>query len=72
MAGENDEQPRLLAHAPVDGQIKRWKPLSAAVIGALADEGRLGRSAPVLLFEARDALVDFAEERLVARRPLLP
>ena len=51
----------------VDGEL-----LGAVGVRAFAEENRRGFREAVPLLEARDVLVDLAEERLVAGGPLLP
>lgn len=69
--GEDEEEPRLFAHAlvgvQVDGEL-----VGAAVVGALADEDGLGDRRAVALLEARDVLVDLTKQRLVPGCPLFP
>ena len=71
VAGTDEEEPRILAHAAiglgVDGNLLR-----TPGVGALTEVRRLGRGAPMAFFEARDVLVHLAKERFVAGGPLLP
>jgi hypothetical protein len=67
VAGENDEHPRLLAHAPEDAQINGRKPLRATVVGALADKDRPLRSAPVLS-SSRRAMLSLTSRKIASFR----
>ena len=68
--GTEEEQPRLLPDSCVDVRLDR-EMVGAIGVRALAEEDRLSRRA-VAFLEARDVLIHLAEERLIARGPLLP
>jgi hypothetical protein len=71
VAWANEEASRVLAYAAVgrgvDGKLVR-----APRVCALAEVDRFRLGLAVLFLKARNVLVDFAEERLVACGPLLP
>jgi len=71
VAGADEKESSLLANALVRLWIDR-ELVSAVGVGTLADVDRLCVGLAIPLFEARDVLVDFAEERLVAGGSLLP
>jgi hypothetical protein len=71
VAGKDEEEPRLFAY-PLVGREIDGELLGAAVVRALANEGRLGGRGAVGLLEPGNVLVHLAKQGFVTSSPLLP